>query len=72
MRSAELQVRGNGILGLKVDQREAMLSKAQADLAAAESRQSRLQDAYADNEKQIGELQLWDCSHSRKKISKVF
>ena len=41
----------------KVDQREAMLSKAKADLATAEARQSRLQEAYAANEKKIGELQ---------------
>ncbi|WP_348760393.1 MotA/TolQ/ExbB proton channel family protein [uncultured Salinisphaera sp.] len=41
----------------QVDQRQALLAQAQSDLQAAESRQGRLQEAYAANEKKIGELQ---------------
>ena len=41
----------------KVDEREAMLATARADLQAAQERQTRLQDQYSANEEQIGELQ---------------
>ena len=41
----------------KVDEREAMLARAKADLQAAQERQTSLQDRYSANEEKIGELQ---------------